>query len=499
MKRLLQAFLLFIPLWAFSQQEGDNFNQYNGIHEIRLTFYQQNYWDSLIDGYAGDYYIKGDIEIDGTLLTNCGIKLKGNSSYNNPSTKKSFKLDFNEYVNGQNYDGLKKLNLNNNFKDPTMLREKLMYDFLNINGCYAPRAQFTNVYINNQLWGLYTTVEEIDKTFLSKTFNDDKGNLFKGDPTGDLKWLGNSQALYEPKYELKLNEGLNDWSDLVSFINTLNNSPASSFHQDLDTIFDSENFIKTWAAHSLFANLDSYLGSGHNYYVYHDSLEGKFHFITWDCNEAFGNFNMGMSVSQLEQLPINWSSPPSGNRPLIEKMFADPEFRSLYEEVICTYLEYWFSLNGMSDRIDSLANLIRPSVYADPIKFFTNQQFEDNLNSNINVPGTPGGSMIPGLKSFINNRRNSVAPQVSSFCILQSEEQAKNELNIFPNPVNEELHVELNSDEAMNIEIVDMAGKVLLKQMFSPGLSINTAHLMNGMYILLVPEKNLSIPFSVVH
>ena len=93
MKRLLQAFLLFIPLWAFSQQEGDNFNQYNGIHEIRLTFYQQNYWDSLIDGYAGDYYIKGDIEIDGTLLTNCGIKLKGNSSYNNPSTKKSFKLE----------------------------------------------------------------------------------------------------------------------------------------------------------------------------------------------------------------------------------------------------------------------------------------------------------------------------------------------------------------------------------------------------------------------
>ncbi|MCE2713077.1 MAG: CotH kinase family protein, partial [Cryomorphaceae bacterium] len=371
MKRLLQAFLLFIPLWAFSQQEGDNFNQYNGIHEIRLTFYQQNYWDSLIDGYAGDYYIKGDIEIDGTLLTNCGIKLKGNSSYNNPSTKKSFKLDFNEYVSGQNYDGLKKLNLNNNFKDPTMLREKLMYDFLNINGCYAPRAQFTNVYINNQLWGLYSTVEEIDKTFLSKTFNDDKGNLFKGDPTGDLKWLGNSQALYEPKY------------------------------QDLDTIFDSENFIKTWAAHSLFANLDSYLGSGHNYYVYHDSLEGKFHFITWDCNEAFGNFNMGMSVSQLEQLPINWSSPPSGNRPLIEKMFADLEFRSLYEEVVCTYLEYWFSLNGMSDRIDSLANLIRPSVYADPIKFFTNQQFEDNLNSNINGCYAPRAQFT---NVYINNQ-----------------------------------------------------------------------------------------------
>jgi spore coat protein CotH len=498
MNRIFLSILLLFSFWTCAQQEGDNFNQFNGIHEIKLTFYQQNYWDSLIDGYAGDYYIKGDIEIDGTILTNCGIKLKGNSSYNNPSTKKSFKLDFNEYVSGQNYDGLKKLNLNNNFKDPTMLREKLMYDFLNINGCYAPRAQFTNVYINGQLWGLYTTVEEIDKTFLSKTFNDDKGNLFKGDPTGDLKWLGNAQALYEPKYELKLNEGLNDWTDLITFINSLNNSPASSFHQDLDTIFDAENFIKTWAAHTLFANLDSYIGSGHNYYIYHDSIEGKFRFITWDCNEAFGNFNMGMSVSQLEQLPVNWSSPPSGNRPLIEKMYADPEFRALYEEVVCTYLEYWFSLNGLSDRIDSLANLIRPSVYADPLKFFTNQQFEDNLNANINVPGTPGGSMIPGLKSFINNRRNSLAPQLSLFCTLQSAEHFREDVTVFPNPVSDELNMTLNSDDQVSVVVMDLTGKIYLKQFYTPGTTLNTSRLNQGMYFLMVPEKNITIPFSVV-
>ena len=138
------------------------------------------------------------------------------------------------------FRSLKKLNLNNNFKDPTLLREKVMYDFLNVNGCYAPRADLANVYINDQLWGVYTTVEEVDKTFLDRTFNDDKGNLFKGDPSGDLKWLGSSQSLYETKYELKLNEVLNDWTDLITFINTLNNAPASSFHQDLDTIFDSE-------------------------------------------------------------------------------------------------------------------------------------------------------------------------------------------------------------------------------------------------------------------
>jgi len=500
MKHMLcSIFLLASPFLTWCQQPGDAFHNVSTIHEIRLTFHQTNYWDSLVDGYVGDYYIKGDINIDGTVLTDCGIKMKGNSSYNNPSIKKSFKLDFNEFVNGQEYDGLKKLNLNNNFKDPTMLREKVMYDFLNINGCYAPRAHFANVYLNNQLWGLYTTVEEIDKTFLTSTFNDDKGNLFKGDPSGDLKWLGASQALYEPKYELKLNEGVNDWTDLINFINTLNNAPSGTLNSDLDTIFDSENFIKTWAAHNLFANLDSYIGSGHNYYLYYDSLQTKFHFITWDCNEAFGNFNMGMNVAQLEQMSIDWSGPPAGNRPLIEKLVANPEYHALYEQVICDYLEYWFSLNGMSDRIDSLSNLIRPSVYADPNKFFTNQHFEDNLSMDINVPGTPGGSNIAGLKSFINDRRNSLAPQVASFCTLNLEETDWNTVALYPNPSDGSFTLKTSSSDPQEVAIFDLYGKKILQSTFDGETMIETGNWKPGLYLVKLSGSSHVQQVVVLH
>jgi len=479
------AILCFaLNLSAHCQQPGDSFHNFSGVHEIRLVFHQSNYWDSLVDSYAGDYYIKGDVSIDGTTLLDCGVKMKGNSSYNNQSMKKPFKLDFNEFIDGQEYDGLKKLNLNNNFKDPTMIREKVMYDFLNVNGCYAPRAHFANVYINNQLWGIYTTVEEVDKTFLSRTFNDDKGNLFKGDPTGDLKWLGASQSLYEPKYELKLNEGLNDWTDLITFINTLNNAPSGNLKSDLDTIFDSDNFIKTWAAHNLFVNLDSYLGSGHNYYLYYDSLETKFRFISWDCNEAFGNFNQGMSINQMEQLSINWSGSPVGNRPLIEKFVAHSEYHEKYEQVICDYLEYWFSLNGMSDLIDSLATLVRPYVYADPNKFFTNQQFESNLNSDINVPGTPGGSNIAGLKSFINNRRNSVASQVSSICTLNLLETDPNTIKIYPNPSDVAFTLKTSSSDPQEVAIFDLYGKKILQSKFNGETMIETVNWVPGLYLV---------------
>jgi spore coat protein CotH len=491
MKHFLALLLFFQFFLLHAQNEGANFHAYQNIHEIRLTFHQNAYWDSLIDSYAGDFYIKADIEIDGILLADCGVKMKGNSSYNSTSVKKSFKLDFNEFVNAQNYDGLKKLNLNNAFKDPTLLREKLMFDFLNANGCYAPRAHFANVYINDQLWGLYTTVEEIDKTFLSNAFQDDKGNLFKGDPSGDLKWLGAQQSLYEPKYELKLNESLNDWTDLITFINTLNNTPGN-LHEALNPIFDSENFIKTWAAHNLFANLDSYIGSGHNYYLYHDSLTSQFKFISWDANEAFGNFNMGMSVSQLEQMNMNYFSPPSGNRPLIEKLMADSTYYAMYENVICTYLDFNFSPAGLYHRIDSLANLIRPSVYADPNKFFTNQQFEDNLSNTINVPGTPGGENIAGLKSFINNRRNAVATQIADYCILGIDElKSSPKFSVYPNPSSNEVTIETPGNSNNSFVICDLQGKLLKSLSTSSNIfKVNVSDLANGVYF--VQETNSS-------
>jgi spore coat protein H len=218
----LKNLTLSLSIFAFgavnAQNEGDVFFASPQVHSIYITFHQNSYWDSLTAGYAGDYYIKGDVEIDGVMMLNCGVKMKGNSSYNNPSIKKSFKLDFNEYVSGQDHDGLKKLNLNNCFKDPTFLREKLMLDFIRENNGYGPRCHYANVYLNNVLWGLYTSVEEIDKTFLEANFGDKRGNLFKGDPSGDLKWLGSTQSTYETKYELKTNEIINNWGDLINLV-----------------------------------------------------------------------------------------------------------------------------------------------------------------------------------------------------------------------------------------------------------------------------------------
>lgn len=496
LKNLLYSFSMLICLNGFAQTEGNTFFNSPQVHEIRITFNQTSYWDSLVAGYSGDYYIKGDVEIDGVTLPDCGVKLKGNSSYNNPSIKKSFKLDFNDYVTGQNHDGLKKLNLNNCFKDPTFLREKLMLDFIRENNGYAPRCHYANLYLNGTLWGLYTTVEEIDKVFLNYSFGDKKGNLFKGDPTGDLKWYGTSQANYEPKYELKTNETTNNWSDLINFINTLNNTDVNTLDQSLDTIFDFDNYSITWAAHNLFVNLDSYIGSGHNYYLYYDSSATKFRFITWDVNEAFGNFNQGMSISQLEQLSISYSPNPTGNRPLTEKSLQNPSYFLQYKTRLCDLLQYNFSIYGLGAKIDSLADLIRPHVQADPNKFFSNQNFEDNIENDITVVGTPGGNNIAGLKSFITDRRNFLSSQIASCYVGTENKIHNNELDVYPNPTTNKIHFYM-TEENLNYEICSLLGSSIMKGDLSHGQnSIDISSLTQGVYLMNVKDRHGNILIS---
>lgn len=489
MKKVVLALIAIHALTGVrSQNEGNVFYGSTTVHDIYLQFYQSNYWDSLEAAYQGDYYISGDITIDGTLLTNCGVRFKGNSSYNNPSIKKSWKLDLNEFVTGQDYDGLKKMNLNNCFKDPTFLREKLMNDFLREHGLNAPRTHFARVYLNGTLWGLYTVVEEVDvKDFLNNNIGDNNGNLFKGDPTGDMQWFGSTPSGYYTRYELKTNETLNDWTDLVNFLNVLNNTASGSLQSQLDSVFDTDSYFYTWATHSLFANLDSYLGSGHNYYIYHDSTDNKFKFITWDTNEAFGNFNQGMSITQLEQLTMFYA--PS-NRPLHTKQLAVSAYQQKLVDAFCILAGTEFTNEKLDPKIDSLSNLIRPDVYADPNKFFTNQNFEDNLASDITVVGTPGGNNIPGLKSFITNRRNFIQTEIAAYgCNLGvKENESEPELLLWPNPADNKINISgINNPSDHSVKIFNVLGEEIYSGIFTNEIDLTG---INYSGILILEVKN---------
>ncbi|MBC8385641.1 MAG: CotH kinase family protein, partial [Candidatus Cloacimonetes bacterium] len=264
-----------------------------------------------------------------------------------------------------------------------------------------------------QYWGLYVNIEQINMNFIEKNFgNSENGNLFKGDPSGDLVWQGESCEEYYEKYELKTNEEENDWSDLVNLIDRINNTSNAQFANQLEQVFHIHNFLFFSAINNFFVNLDAYIDYGHNYYVYHRTDTNEFVHIPWDFNFSFGTYRpLLYPQSELPNLPIFWESSFAEDRPLVHRMFQNAKFRDIYVMNYRYLMENTFLTEQLNDRIDTLADLIRSAVYEDTLKMFTNEEFEQNLEQDLLI----NNQTFFGLKSFIEARIASISEQLEGF------------------------------------------------------------------------------------
>lgn len=142
-------------------------------------------WQTMLDNATQKEYISADITINGTTIQNVGIKPKGNSSLkgvaeNDDSNRYSFKIKFDEYVDGQTWMGLDQLVLNNNYSDATSMKEYLSYDIMDFIGVDAPLFSYADIRVNEESWGFYLAIEVMDSSYLERT-KDGEGELYKPD------------------------------------------------------------------------------------------------------------------------------------------------------------------------------------------------------------------------------------------------------------------------------------------------------------------------------
>lgn len=298
LKVLIAVTCFTLSFSAFGQ--GDEIFDDSYVHEIRVTFESANFWQELSADYDNNYpdvpYKMANVVIDGEEIDSIGIRQKGFASHfgSGGSLKKSLKIDFNHFVGGKKYDGLKKINMNNGFGDPAIQRDKLCYNIMNEAGVDASRTSYAKIYLNDEYWGLYLLVEQVDRTFLKDNFGNSEGNLFKNMGNSSLEWLGQDTSTYKEVFELKTDANAQAWTDFVSFVDVLNRSDDSEFKEAINEVFDVDLFLKVLAVDVATGNWDSYIEHGRNFYMYQDAESGRFNWIPWDYNFALGGtFSFG--------------------------------------------------------------------------------------------------------------------------------------------------------------------------------------------------------------
>lgn len=364
-----------------------------------------------------------DVVVNGEKVENVGLRAKGNLTLRSvaqmdDSDRYSWKIDFDNYVDGQNLHGLKKLNLNNNYSDPSQMREYLSYSLMKEMGVPTPAFSYMYVTINGKEWGLYLGVEAIEEPFLERNFENAKGDLYKPDGTGsDLKWISDDIKDYSGM-NLKTNKDTKDQSELIAMLDAINHGG------DIEKYLDVDEMLRYFAVNTAVVNLDHYQGNlKHNYYLYEE--DGVFSILPWDYNMAFGGFGVGgmggpggmggdMAANFMSDANINFSisTPVSGttlaDRPLLNALLSVDEYREKFNGYLQEIAQKYFTEAYMGTKTAEISDMILPYVEKDPTKFYTTAQFKESVSGE------------KSLVQFAVKRAASILAQLSGELVVEA-------------------------------------------------------------------------------
>lgn len=191
------------------------------------------------------------------------------------------------------------INLNKHVGESLRFRNKLCYDLMEeLPGMMSARTQFVHLYVKDMTaenpsgeyedYGLYTQVEQINKTYLKNHGLDNKGQLYKINFFEFYRYedviklntdAGYDEKAFERYIEIK---GDTDHSKLIAMLDDLNNDMIP-IEETFAKWFDEDNVFSWLAFHILVGNKDT---QARNCFIYSPLNVDKWYFISWDNDAA---------------------------------------------------------------------------------------------------------------------------------------------------------------------------------------------------------------------
>ena len=394
-----------------------------------------------ISGASGiDFeYVHADLDFDGKVLADVAVRYKGNGTYmqSRGLEKKSFKVDLNEYKKDQQMAGITKFNLHSNVTDASWMNEVLSHQLYRDAKIPAPRTSYARVYVSvpgkyeRKYFGLYSMVEDIGTSFETAHYGL-KGGMFLKPATRDVfGYLGDEWEPYAQPYAPKDEPTPAQRKRVIDLARLVTKGSEEEFRAHAGEYLNLEQMARYMAVTVWLSTLDSILGMGQNYYVYLHPKTNKFEFLPWDLDHSFGQFPMGGSQEQRENLSL--LQPWQGDIRFLQRVYALPEFRQTYLAKLAEYQKTIFEPGRFARQVDELAKVIRPAVAEESA---VRMARFDKVVAGESVPpeamgfgppggpgggpgGPPGGGFGGGfgsvkpIKGFVGPRAQSVADQLA--------------------------------------------------------------------------------------
>ncbi len=305
----------------------------------------------------------------GLKSPNCTIQVRGQTS--SKATQKNYKISIKE--NKGQWRGQSTIALNKHQTEGLRFRNKLAYDLIaDVDEMMGLRTKFVQLYVKDTTaggdgkfhdYGLYTQVEQLNKTALRAHGLDRNGHLYKinyfefyryedviklkDDPTYD-------QKAFEERLEIK---GDDDHSKLITMLEKLNDYTIP-IETVLDEHFDIENITYWMAFHILIGNADT---QSRNVYFYSPLNSEKWYFITWDNDGSLQRLEYEIR-GRVDY--AGWENGVSNywGNVLFQRCLKSEKFRDALEKAVKDLKAYLTKNIGPLSK--KYASIVKPYVYS---------------------------------------------------------------------------------------------------------------------------------------
>ncbi len=287
--------------------------------------------------------VRATVEIDGERVSDVGVRLRGGlGSFQRFDAKPKWEIDFNEFVGGQDFHGLRSLSLNNFGPDGAYLRDAAGFSAFEAAGVPSSRTGLAQLFVNGEDYGIMSVVETQDARWLERVQGTDEGNLY------DATYAKIAMVVIF----LDFGEGRDDLFDLdvgdpVGWADVSAVSEALQASQDrgivtetLQARVDMDSLHRVWAVEQWLGDDDGYVSHRNNYRAWFPP-EGPMVLSRWDMDGTF----------LLDVDDEVWSEPMGK---LAELCLQDADCRSRHAEVV----------DEVSSALDAASLRERLEVYA---------------------------------------------------------------------------------------------------------------------------------------
>ena len=310
----------------------------------------------------------------GETAPNATVQIRGQTSSRN--AQKNYKIRLKDEHGS--WRGQQTIALNKHMSDGLRYRNKMAFDLLKeIPQLMSLRTQFVHLYVKDQTndpsnetfqdYGLYTQVEQLNKTALRAHGLDRYGQLYKvnffefyrQEDTIRLETdPGFDQKAFETKLEIK---GDHDHSKLIRMLEEINDYSVKP-DQLISDWLDEENIAYWMAFQILMGNSDS---QNRNFYIYSPKNVDRFYILPWDFD---GSLFYEQHALRGRSENSSWERGISnywGNM-LFRRCLQSAHFRRVLDEAIEDLRAHVLTKEHMTALAERYAAVVKNVVYQQP-------------------------------------------------------------------------------------------------------------------------------------